>query len=189
MPLYKYTDTYRDACFYAWYKAGRPSLNTGTPVLKLMPTDEDGNKPDAPTIRRWREDDGWEMRADALDAEVTIQLDNDAIQNRIAKLRELAENGNMLKNKGLKYLEESDSPFKDNPSAAVRAIVAGTEMEFKYSGQADILSTIPQMSNKQLDAAMRKLLGKNDNEIIDAEAEETTSEDSEPEDDADTDNE
>lgn len=191
-----YDNKYRETCFYVWYDNGRPRLHSkdGSHVLKLMPLDEDGNRPGLATISRWMQDDGWIQHADALDAEVSIRLDQDAIENRVKTLRELAENGKTLKQKGLDYLNREKDPFKENPSAAVRAIVAGSEMEFKYAGQADLLANVAGMTNKQLDKELTRLLGKSENEIIEGESEEVSSESEEPEEleesdeDAETDN-
>ena len=116
------------------------------------------------------EDFDWEQHADDLDAQVSILRDRDLVEERLQTLRELAENGKTLKDKGLAYLNETENPFEENPSAAVRAVVAGSEMQFKYAGQADMLAKVTQMTDKQLDSMMKKLLGKNDDEnTIDAE--------------------
>ncbi len=193
IPVLKYSDQYREACFYTWYNNGRPYLGRvkGNKVVALMPPDPaTGERPQKATIQRWMKEDGWIERADALDAEVSIRLDTEAIENRITVLRQLADDGKLLKQKGLNYLNETKNPFRYNPSAAVRAVVAGSEMEFKYAGQADLLVNIAGMTNKQLDKELARLLGKNENEIIDAEAENVSedSEDSEVNDDDETDN-
>jgi len=182
IPVIKYNDQYREACFYTWYNNGRSALGSvkGNNVVKLMPPDpETGEKPQKATIQRWMKLDGWVQHADALDAEVSIKLDQEAIENRIVILRQLAEDGKSLKEKGLGYLNSSPEPFKDNPSAAVRAIVAGSEMEFKYAGQADMLANVAGMTNKQLDKELNRLLGKTEYDA-DAEVEDVEeSEDSE----------
>lgn len=180
----KYSEDYRDACFYVWYKAGRPKLGArnGSKIMPLMPQDENGNKPSLITIKSWMVNNGWEQRADVLDAQVSLRLDEDAIQNRIQTLRTLAENGKSLKTKGLEYLSSKPDPFEGNPSAAVRAVVAGSEMEFKYAGAADLLANISGMTDRQLDKELARLLGKNENEIIDAETDDAEESDSETDD-------
>lgn len=142
--------------------------------MKFIPPAPDGRIPTFMTIRNWMERFGWRQRADALDAEVSIRLDREAIENRISILRQLAETGETLMNKGVNYILTEDNPFKDNPSAAVRAIVAGSEMQFKYAAQADKLAAIAQMSDKQIESEIMRLLGKpnNDEDMVDAELEE-----------------
>lgn len=171
----RYSDEYREACFFAWYRAGKPKLGMKTVLGTVIPTSEDGFKPNSVTLKKWREEYGWLERADVLDAQVSKVLENEAIQERIETLRQLAKDGKTLKEKGLDYIREHDRPFEDNPSAAVRAIVAGSEMEFRYAGQAAVLSTIGQMSNKQVESEIKKLLGGRENdvepEMIDSEIE------------------
>ena len=153
--------------------------------MKFMPPSPDGRQPSIITIRQWMEKYGWRERAEALDVEVSIRLDKEAIENRISVLKELAKTGETLMNKGLNYILTQENPFADNPSAAVRAIISGAEMQFKYAGAADRLAIISQMSDKQIEGEILKLLGKpNENEnVVDAELEDIPSKDDNSEDD------
>lgn len=147
----------------------------------------DGTKPAMITVRKWMEGgDGWENwfdHAQRLDDELTMKLDREAIKERAKLVKQLAADGKKLKEIGLEYLKKED-PFKDNPAAAVRAITAGIEIEFKYSGMADSMVAISQMTPQQLEKEALRLLGKNANEIITVESEDVN-EDAEPEDDND----
>jgi hypothetical protein len=168
--IIKFSDNYREACFYSWYNNGRPKIGTvkWAEILKSMPPDPlTGERPKSQTVRKWMEEDGWEMRADALDAEVSLQLDREAIQKRVETLRELAEDGRFLKEQGKKFLMETEDPFKGSPAAAVRAIVAGAEMQMRFTGQAEMLSRIAGMSDKELDRLLARLVSKAEGEIID----------------------
>ncbi len=192
-----YSEQYIEACFYAWYNAGCPQLRTktgttptfGTRIIKVLPETEDGRKPNIITVRSWMEKYGWIERADALNAEASIQMDKQVVEKRIATLKSLAEAGETLLKKGLEYLN-SANPFSENPSAAVRAIIAGAEMRFKYEGGADRLTEIMKMSDKQLEAEARRLLGKESSELnneneetIDATLDDIPSDDDSTEDD------
>lgn len=187
-----YDEQYIEACFFAWYRAGSPGLMTsnglasagGTRVLQSIPPNQDGKIPSINTVSKWAQKYAWRSRADVLDAQVAIRLEKEAIDERVKILKELARNGRSLKEKGLKYIENSTDPFEDNPSAAVRAIVAGSEMEFKYAGAADRLAAIGAMSDKQIESQILHLLGKEsdedeNSETIDAELEDITSDDEE----------
>lgn len=166
-----YDQTYIEACFFVWYKAGAPGLKTsngqpsagGAHIIKVLPPDVSGRRPNIVTVSRWMERYGWRERADALDAQVSIQLDQNAIKDRIEVLKTLAETGKTLMDKGLAFLN-AGNPFSDNPSAAVRAIIAGAEMQFKYAGAADRLAAIAQMSDRQIETEILKLLGKESGE-------------------------
>lgn len=107
----------------------------------------------------------WREHADVLDAEMSQALDKQAVEDRIKLVRQLAADHRTLKEKGLEAIE-GENPFKDDLPAAVRAIISGGEGEFKYSGMATSLLAVAQMSDKQLDKEMFRLLGKNENDII-----------------------
>jgi hypothetical protein len=173
-----YDEDYIEACFYSWYNAGRPRFQSpnGSHILKFLPSAKSGGKPSKSTIKLWMDNFGWEQRADALDAEVSRKLDTDAIEKRVATLRQLALDGKELKDKALDYIRTTPNPFADNPSAAVRALVAGSEMEFKYAGMADMLANVAQMTDKQIEREIYRLLGKNeDTNVVDAESEDIPS--------------
>lgn len=183
-----YDESYIEACFFVWYKAGAPGLRNsnkaisigGAHIRKVLPPSPDGRTPNIQTVLDWMDKYDWRSRADALDAEVSRQLEKQAIQDRIKTLQTLAQNGKTLKDKGLDYLNKGDNPFADNPGAAVRAVIAGAEMEFKYAGAADRLAAISQMSDKQIEREILHLLGKESNEnedIVDADSEDIPSTD------------
>lgn len=163
-----YPIDYKEACFYAWYQAGRPSSR----VIEIIPTAPDGRKPNVQTLAKWMKGgDGWmnwHEHADILDAKLFEKLDKEAVQKRAKLVQQLAADSEKMKNKGMEYLDKED-PFKDNPAAAIRAIVAGIEGQFKYSGMAESLVMISAMTPKQLEKEALRLLGKNENaDIIDA---------------------
>lgn len=168
---------YREACFYAWYRAGRPSL---VATMKIIPSAPDGRRPHRLTVKSWMEGgndtQAWHDHADVLDAELTLRLDKEAIEERAALVRQLAQDGQLIKEAGIAFLKGNE-PFKDNPSAAVRAVVAGADMQFKYSGMAASLVAIAQMNDKQLEKEMMRLLGKNENDTTVVEGEEVPSDD------------
>lgn len=119
---------------------------------------------------------GWHEHADILDAQLSLKLDKDAINRRARVLKQLAEDGERLKNKGLEHILNDPEPFKDNPAAAVRAIIAGGEMQFKYSGMSESLANIAQMDDKALMREAARLLGKNENDdsVIDLDSTDST---------------
>jgi len=184
--LSEFSLEYKEACFYAWYNNGRPTGSNN----KWLPPAPDGSRPSMATVKNWmRGGEGWQdwhQHADDLDAQVSLKLDKEAINKRARTLKKLAEDGEKLKNAGLEFLRRED-PFKDNPSAAVRAVVAGSEMEFKYSGMAESLINIARMDDKQLQKEAMRLLGKNENndDIIEVMEIPSDDGDSNPEDDND----
>lgn len=187
-----YDEEYIEACFFAWYRAGSPGMTrgdgkptiSGRRLLKFIPPTKDGRKPSASNLEYWSRNYGWIERAEALNAQVSARLENEVIEERVITLRELAEQGKKLAKAGLDFILNSDDPFKDNPSAAVRAIVSGSEMRFKYAGQADMLAAISQMNDKQIEREILMLLGKEsgDENTIEVSAEDVNGDDTEQDD-------
>lgn len=169
----RFSPEYKDAVFYAWYKAGRPRL---TKVVNFIPPTPDGRKPNTVTVKDWVESENWYQRADALDAEVSMKIDQEVIEARVTQLREMAQLGKEVMNLGYEYLK--DEGF-DSAASAVRAVGLGGDMYFKYAAAADYIAKIGTMSDKQLDRELMKLLNKGDGEILEGDAEDVN----EPEDD------
>lgn len=184
--LTAFDDRYVEACFYAWYSNGHPKMqpHNGGRIMKLIPSTADGRRPSYSTLKKWMLNLDWSQRADVLDAQVSIQLDKQVVKERVKTLQELAAAGEKLMTIGMEYLERED-PFNDNPAAAVRAIIAGAGMKFQYSGAADRLAQISDMNDKQIEKEILMLLGKEneDDDTVDAEAEEVSSADESAEDD------
>lgn len=157
--------------------------------MKLLPTAPDGRKPTINTVRNWAIGEGWNERADALDADAAKKMDVEVIRERVKTLKELAKGGESLMQKGIDYLEAHPDMFEGNPSAVVRAIVAGAEMRWKYAGQAALLQA-STMSDSALQKEIIRLLGKesdtnneNDDETINVIAEDSEEADDQSEND------
>lgn len=185
-----YTPIYIDKCFYEWYKAGRPKFQSlaGGQVLRVLPVDEDGRKPNMSTIRMWMNKYDWESRADALDAQLSLKLDTEAIEAKAKLYDEIAGIGKDVMLRGKAFLDKDGF---DTSAAALRAIFGGAELVAKFGTAADMLLSVAQMNDKQVEREIYRLLGKGENEnditapaedIIDADSTEDTE-------DAETDNE
>jgi hypothetical protein len=118
-------------------------------------------------------DSDWYSRADDLDAQASLVLEREAVEKRVETLRKLAEYGEKLAAAGMSYIEKNSQPFADNVASAVRAIVSGSEMIFKYAGAADRLAAINQMSDKQIEREILALLGKEQEDDDEIEVEST----------------
>lgn len=166
----QYSDDYKEACFYAWYKDGRNKFSKegGSYIQRIIPSTDNGRKPQSITVKKWYHELGWEQRADALDAELSKRLDEEAIAERAKLYTEIAEKGKELLQKGYDYIQENDF---DTSASAVRAIGLGAEMIAKFGNAADILLAIHDMSNKQIMSEISKILGQSEDETIDADAE------------------
>ena len=153
---------YREACFYSWYEAGCP-----TGMRKAVPPDKDGRKPTETTLKRWMRDDGWRERAEALDVQISVRVDNEIIERKKQDYLELSETGRELIKGAVDYLKTNGY---DTAAAAVRAVSVGSELIAKYSRAAEMIDSITGMSEKQIEKEIFRLLGKNaQDDVVDAE--------------------
>jgi hypothetical protein len=159
-----YDENYKEACFLAWYKAGRPKAQR---VLDYLPIDTRGTIPLYSTIENWKEKYGWEQRGDAMDGQLSFVLEKEAIEKRASDLKKIAETAKKTMDLGMAYIEANGF---DSASSAVRAILGGAETYAKYAGMADVLVNVGRMNDKQLNDFVENLLGKqnkyNDESLI-----------------------
>jgi len=156
-----YTDTYIDSVFFKWYEEGRNNR-----ISARLPSFE-GEVPSSATIMKWRKKYDWDQRADALDAEVSLKLEKEAIELKAKAIKKLAKAGEELVDKGLEYLKEESF---DTASAAVRAVIGGADMMSKFVGMGEFILGVSKMNDQQLTKEFYRLLGKNeDADAIDAE--------------------
>lgn len=148
-----YSDKYREACFHAWYQAGRPS---GKSLLGFLPADEYGRKPTSAKIRTWR-DEGWHRRADELDRQVHQEMQKYAIETRVAMLKRHADLGRQMQEKGVDWLSEHEP---DKAGDAIRLVVEGVRIESDSVGVSDALLRISKMKDQELSETIGQLLNR-----------------------------
>lgn len=167
-----YDPIYIDRCFYEWYKAGKPKFQSlaGSHVLKVLPPDENGRKPEMSTVRTWINKYDWHARADALDAQLSLKLDVEAIEAKAKLYDEIADIGKEVMLKGYEFLK--DGKF-DTSMSALRAVFGGADLVAKFGTAADMLLSVSQMNDKQLEREMYRLLGKSEegeDNVVEAES-------------------
>jgi len=167
--LADYTEKYIDQCFYIWYDGDRA---VGNGLIDRLPETDDGKKPGVFTVKRWVEEKGWIERADALDATVSVRIEEEVIDKRVAMYKRHAEIGEFEVEAGFEYLKAHGIKKEET---ALRAITDGTELQRKSVGVEDVLRKISSMTPDQLDNELRKLLGqkKDDEFIVDGETTES----------------
>jgi len=170
MPSYEskntvaYTEHYKESCFKAWYSAGRP--DKVPQILEVIPDDEYGRKPNTRLLPLWRDELGWDVRADELDARANAVVDDEMVNIRVMMLKEHASRGRELGVKGMEYLREHDF---DTSASAVSAIFRGSELERTSRGISERLISLLKMPDDKLTEEVQKLLDEasNSGEIID----------------------
>jgi hypothetical protein len=166
--LADYSEKYIDQCFYTWFDGDR---TVGNALIDKLPENEEGKKPGIFTVKRWVEEKGWVERADALDAEVSIQVEKSVIQKRVEMYEKHAKLADELITMGREFLQKQvDGGGLKTENAALRAIELGFQTERVSVGVSDMVRKIGEMTPDQLDNELRKLLGqKQENEFIEGE--------------------
>jgi len=159
-----YPEEYIEQIFYLYYENSR---KVGDVFISKIPDTSDGKKPRKETVLNWVKTRGWVERADALDAEASMKMDEKVIQRRMAMFKKHEEVGTELMEKGLEYLKENGI---STDAAAIRAIDLGITTRVASTGMAEVFIKISKMPNDALNAELQKLLGKKE-EIIDGDME------------------
>lgn len=154
-----YGEAYMTQCKTLWYSSGRP--HDATKIRRLLEEqncrDEYGRVPSVELIKDWKDKYGWEAWADILDAESNALVEVDLINQRAEMLKEQANAGKELWKMGLQYLKSEDGGF-DSSSAAVQAVIRGTELERTARGIGEVLEKLSKMSNADLQAEIVRQL-------------------------------
>ena len=171
-----YTIHYKENCFIAWYASGRPDKIPQ--IQKIIPEDELERKPGIGVLASWRDEMGWDWRADELDAKADSVVENELVNMRVVMLKEQASRGKELQTKGMEYLR--DSGF-DTSSSAVSAIFKGADLERTSRGISDRIVKLLQLDDDKLLGRVQKLLDEasDSGEIIDIDATEVEEENGE----------
>jgi hypothetical protein len=147
-----YTPDYREACFLIWYKNGRPSLRKLAPILPIASV---GKRATEWALRAWYKKDEWKKRADGMDAEVSREINKEAIEEKILMLKRHADASGKLIKMGVDYLEEHGITKGVD---AIRAVTKGMEMERAARGMPIALSEMDTWSDEQLVRYVEKQL-------------------------------
>lgn len=154
----EYTNDYIEKVFTLWYEGGK---NQGNEFVYSLPEDTDGRKPSKFTIIDWVNTRGWKERADAIDAEVSRAADNVIISKRQKMFEEQERVADELLQKGMEFLRnvENGGGIK-NDATAIRAIDLALNTKRLVTGAAEAYVKISKMSDGELEAEIKKLLGK-----------------------------
>jgi len=175
-----YTSQYKEACFQAWYAAERPTR--ANELEEILPVDKYGRKPNLDVLRRWRNEDGWDVRADKMDLEARARMDNKAINSKVQMLEEQAARAKRIQDQGAEYLDENGF---DSSSSAVQAIIRGAQLERESRGLSTTILRLAQLDDDGLLSETQKMVERllESGEIIDVdEILKETEEDAEGED-------
>jgi hypothetical protein len=150
-----YSMDYVEKCFLLWYKLGRP---TATELIKhISPDEASGDIVHYQMLSKWSSKFAWNERADVLDAEVSRQIEIQAINEKVEMLRRQADLGKMLQDAGQEYFE---THAIESDRTALGAIKTGVEIERNARGIPDALLKIAELKDEELGEIVGKLLAK-----------------------------
>jgi len=152
-----FSTDYKERLFMMWYKAGKPEITSF--CRKYLIEDENGHTPTKERVTVWANREGWRERAGVMDAEVSRELENMAIQEKIAMFKRHAEIGKTVMEKGFDFLETEGF---DKASDALKAIFDGAELEKASVGIPQALLKLSSMTDTQLSSLIENLIGGKD---------------------------
>lgn len=160
-----YTDDYKRIIFQVWYSNGRPNIPD---LLSLIPEDVNGRKPSRVMIRKWKDEEGWEMQADEMDAKAIVVSDDFLVRQKSEMLMRQANIGFVLQEIGLRALVSGGF---DSSSSAVQAIRVGSELERTSMGIGEMLVKMAKMSDADLEQEIIKQIQRASDagQVVDAE--------------------
>lgn len=167
-----YPDTYKEACFQAWYSAGCPEGFSH--IVKVLP-DYEGRKPTRLLLNKWVEQE-WALRADELNTKAIELADNRLVLEKVEMLKQQAERGKELQEKGMEYIKTTGF---DTASAAVQAVIRGANLERESRGIGELIYKMAKMSDDELKKEIMNRLETLSNDVVEGDVKE---EENEPED-------
>ena len=152
---------YKDACFYIWYNAGKPTVKD---LLDLIPFPDTnyGQKPTTASLYTWV-NDLFIPRAEELDRGVKETLDKEVIAAKVEMLERHAKLGKQMQNLSWEYLEAHKDEL--TPNSAVRMLVEGRRIEMESIGIPEALLRMSSMTDQELQEEVAKLIEESPIEI------------------------
>jgi len=152
----KYTQDYKDAVFYTWYKRGKCTGNT---LRGYIEPDVEGNIPHQAILVKWIKED-FQNRAIKLDEIVTLEMDNKVVAEKVEMLQRHAKLGTDMQDMAMVYL--IDHPEELKPANAIKLLVDGIKTERESRGLPTIITETLNASDEALFESISKLMGKDE---------------------------
>lgn len=168
----EYSDSYKFTCRAIWYAYGCPSPNKLV-EMKVLPPNEQGVTVDANSLRHWRENEAWTQWKDVMDAEVSIRVEKDLVNDRIAIIKEQLEQTRQVRNSA--YNDIKDGNY-DSSASAVSAFFKASEAERGLMQIEKVIEDLAKMQTVDVRKRMKELAERAGATIVDADVEETEEE-------------
>lgn len=158
-----YSDAYIEQCFQAWYENDCLSIRKYH-ESDFLPKDEHGRIPHFNTLASWFDERGWWVRKDALDAQVSVQIDDKLVAQKVMMLEEQAATYRQIRKKAAEHLLEN--PF-DSSAAAVSALVKSSQEERIVRGISKTIQRLAEIGDEELMKEIKQLAERAGADIID----------------------
>ena len=148
-----YSDSYLQSIFAIWYKSGKPIARRLQPMI-TEPDPINGTVPTINVLKRLIDND-FNERSLALDEEVSKNLSNTLVAEKIAMLQRHAKVAVEMQTMGLDYLRENGVGGARN---AIQLLVEGLEIERGAVGAPQIAQRLLSLSDEQLVAELTEIV-------------------------------
>lgn len=148
-----YDEDYIKKVFVFWYETGRPTVKQ---LLEYenFPADQFGRKPVAKVVNAWINERGWREYADALDAQVETQINDELVAMKVAMLRHQASQAKAIKEKAVDFILENGF---DSSASAVAGFKVASEIERLTIGLSKTIERLAEMSDDEVLQSVREL--------------------------------
>jgi hypothetical protein len=148
-----FSDGYVQSIFAIWYKSGKPSAKRLQPMI-TEPDPIQGIVPTVNVLNNFIKNNFIEQSR-ILDEEVTQNLSNTLVAEKIAMLQRHAKVAVEMQTMGLEYLRENGVGGARN---AIQLLVEGLEIERGAVGAPQIAARMLNLSDEQLVAELTDLI-------------------------------
>lgn len=156
-----YSNEWKEKVFWIWYESGQ----FGAHKLYVKLSDLGEETPNIQTLNEWI-NDGWRDRGAELDQQVRDKFSKEVIETKVEMLKRHSQVGKELQDIGLEWLRENQDAL--TPSAVVRLIKDGYEIERASVGVPEALTKMLSVSDEELKKQIEAALTGEDLEIFDA---------------------
>lgn len=159
-----FSEDYKERCYNAWYISELPPFPGE--ILKVVPSDERGRKPNIRTLARWVADGCWIDRRNEMNARALEKVRDNLIIDKAELFKLQYQSAISIAEKAKENILEKGF---DNSNSAVNAYFKATEEQRMVIGISDFFEKVNKMSKEELEKAIADL--SESDEIIDAETE------------------
>lgn len=156
----RYTDDYKNATFWVWYRAGKPN---GKILHGLIEPTDDGVLPSELALKDWIYK-VFRPKAEEVDVELNKRVAEKAITEKVEMLERHTALGKFMQDTAKDYLIAHKDELK--PNTALKMLVDGIEIERKSVGLPGLITETIDTSTESLQKQVENLLNMMDKDDL-----------------------